>query len=971
MNILSKNLMILASAGSGKTYQLANRVIGLVGRHDVDPRRIVALTFTRKAAGEFADSILTKLAEGTLSERVAEEIERDLGGALEVSEVLQKVVLALPQLQLTTLDGFFSTVVQGFQNELGLTGGAFELLEGEQKKVAEGKILDEVLMGEIGDWEQFYHAFRKAALGRGQQGVRALLEEFVQKWRAVYRSGVTLAMFRGEAFGTLPEPQKWEQEKRGLLAKLREGVEGAKLSKVIDRLEVHSLGKSLSLNAIGERLLGQLSEPTAVELQDGRKTILIEGVRWQLWRKTFQTLIDSELAAAVAKTAAVGELVARIDAEYERHLRRRGQLSFDDVKLLLGRGMQDEQERIKREQIDYRLDGKYDHWLLDEFQDTSLEQWKALESLVDEVVGGEDGGLFVVGDRKQGIYGWRGGDVTLFDHLQKRYDRSENQFQVEPMDRSWRSSPEVLSLVNCVFGNIGELGRLFGPELAERWVWEDHLAAKPERRGQAEVIETSKEAMAAEVVAKLRELKIGEKQLTCGLLVRTGAQEKEYAEMLRAEGFDVIESGTRNPGTDHAAGVTLVNLVEWLSNPADHFARRVVEMSPVRELLEEVFGEEELDQWSGLLRRAQEQGYGRALSSLFEPLRTETSAYGLRRLDDLLSSLEEFDQTGVACPREAATWITQLEVPQAPGTAAIQVMTIHKSKGLGFDVVLIPALSDQQVPNKSYFEIAQGADWFLQVTPGQVLEQIPEIQKAKERWAIDQIYEAICLFYVALTRAKRGLYVFLPESPVSRKEDKRLDWRSPANLLRQTAGEDFIEGDLDWLEEIPEKKEQVESEPIQLGKPVTLPAKVRPSDCERVNDAYAMGLSVGAEVHGALEKVTWLENGEEVDLSFTLKKGLRKVFEKVEGAELYREQEFSAMVEGELITGTVDRMHVLADRVEVYDFKTDTVSSREELRVLHQKQMEKYRMAIEKIYGRPVFCFLVSISLGEVIACDD
>ena len=62
MKILEKNLLILASAGSGKTFQLGNRVIGLVAR-GVAPERIVALTFTRKAAGEFADSVLMKLAD--------------------------------------------------------------------------------------------------------------------------------------------------------------------------------------------------------------------------------------------------------------------------------------------------------------------------------------------------------------------------------------------------------------------------------------------------------------------------------------------------------------------------------------------------------------------------------------------------------------------------------------------------------------------------------------------------------------------------------------------------------------------------------------------------------------------------------------------------------------------------------------------------------------------------------------------
>ena len=70
MNILAKNLMILASAGSGKTFQLSNRVIGLVSS-GVDPRTIVALTFTRKAAGEFADEILMKLAQAARDEKPA------------------------------------------------------------------------------------------------------------------------------------------------------------------------------------------------------------------------------------------------------------------------------------------------------------------------------------------------------------------------------------------------------------------------------------------------------------------------------------------------------------------------------------------------------------------------------------------------------------------------------------------------------------------------------------------------------------------------------------------------------------------------------------------------------------------------------------------------------------------------------------------------------------------------------------
>ena len=134
--ILSKNLMILASAGSGKTFQLGNRVIGLVGSREVDPARIVALTFTRKAAGEFADSVLSKLAECAMDPEQERKLGLQIGESFDAGKTLARIVRALPTFQLGTMDGFFARVVRGFQYELGLTGGTFELIEGPKLEAA-------------------------------------------------------------------------------------------------------------------------------------------------------------------------------------------------------------------------------------------------------------------------------------------------------------------------------------------------------------------------------------------------------------------------------------------------------------------------------------------------------------------------------------------------------------------------------------------------------------------------------------------------------------------------------------------------------------------------------------------------------------------------------------------------------------------------------------------------------------------
>ena len=126
-----KNEIIEASAGSGKTYRLTNRYISLL-QLGVEPERIIALTFTRKAAGEFFDAILEKLARSAADENNAAAIAGDLGDSTFTSpragELLREFIDSMPQLALGTLDSFLADIVRAFPLELGL-GGGFEVLD--------------------------------------------------------------------------------------------------------------------------------------------------------------------------------------------------------------------------------------------------------------------------------------------------------------------------------------------------------------------------------------------------------------------------------------------------------------------------------------------------------------------------------------------------------------------------------------------------------------------------------------------------------------------------------------------------------------------------------------------------------------------------------------------------------------------------------------------------------------------------
>src|ERR1700757_1612787 len=137
------HVMILASAGSGKTYALTDRFVALLAR-GAAPERIAALTFTRKAAGEFFDEILRKLARAAVDENAARKLAADIGvpgrGPADFLKMLRAVTDAMHRLSLGTLDSFFARVVRTFPLELGL-GGEFEILQEHAARLERRRVL--------------------------------------------------------------------------------------------------------------------------------------------------------------------------------------------------------------------------------------------------------------------------------------------------------------------------------------------------------------------------------------------------------------------------------------------------------------------------------------------------------------------------------------------------------------------------------------------------------------------------------------------------------------------------------------------------------------------------------------------------------------------------------------------------------------------------------------------------------------
>lgn len=1005
MDILGKNLLILASAGSGKTYQLGNRVIGLVAQ-GVAPERIVALTFTRKAAGEFADAVLTKLAEASADEAAAARLRGETGVAdADFAEALERVVHSLPRLTLGTMDSFFARVVRGFQYELGLSGGKFDLLEGPRAAAVQDELLNSVLGGDAlsaGDGERFFHAFRRATIGRENRGVMHALREYVRLWQERHRAAPELEW--GPRHLAEADPQEWEKRKSALAASVIDQLDAihytqksqrAALEKAVVALEQHSIGSG-SLSKAGKLLDGILTHAggSGDLTLNHYKEFTVTGAAAEALREMAWLVSRCEFSAALERTRALREVVALFDELCEKRLRRNGMLQFNDVKLLMGEWALNEDARLRREAVDFRLDARHDHWLLDEFQDTSRADWTGLLPLIDEAATGEDGTMFIVGDRKQAIYGWRGGDVRLFDEVIERYRGGD--LIIEPMEVSWRSCPQVLELVNLVCGDEPTMAALFGMA-SRRWAddWREHVSAKPltaeSKRGEARVeVVGDWEARLERMAEILEEIGVGNRRMTCGVLVRDNDSVKEVADFLRTRHFDVIEEGRRLPAEDNPLGVVVHQLLKWLADPADPFAREVIEMSPVSAVLRETCGESWPAMWEALSKQISSMGYAAAIGTLIDPLWSSWSDFGRRRAGDLMGALADLDARGVVSPAEAADWIARLEIAQSPGEAAVQVMTIHKSKGLGFDVVMLPEIPDAPLPQTQRFDIAEGPDWIAETPPKWARDAIPALCEAEERWAADQRHEGFCMLYVALTRAKRGLYALLdtPAATADPLKASLANWLARAVNAGAEPGVVFQAGSADWSASIPVIDAATPpTMPATLGKPVPKRRRTTPSGAkakDRKIPRSASGMRFGSAVHALLEQVGWIDDapptlppddaGRAV-ASMLENPALSEIFRRNGRAvALHREQPIDCVMDGALLSGIIDRLHLHCDPdgnaslVEIIDFKTDAVDTPEELAERYSGQMDAYRAAMDKIHpGARIECLLLSVRLGALI----
>lgn len=1042
--------MILASAGSGKTYALTNRFVALLAA-GAAPDRIVALTFTRKAAGEFFDKIIEKLAEAAgdagAAARLARELDRPELGAPQFLALLRTVVDAMPRLRLGTLDGFFARVVQTFPLELGLAGD-FEVMEDHVARNERRRVLRRLFARAPGGLQQaqrdFAEAFKRATFGREEKRLGGWLDTFLDEHHQIWLAAPELARW-GDVNLIWPAGCDW-LEKGDALAAARELRAWLATAGIAEKQRARweafiAAVAAWQPGAIVPQELAYVLKKALVawpELAGGRgATLEFDKKKQELTPPAGRALaalvrrvVGGELERRLIATRGLAEVLRGYEAVYHEAVRRAGKLGFDDVRRLLEPGagalaLTREAGGEGRMFIDYRLDAEIDHWLLDEFQDTSFGQWSVLRSLIDEAVQDPEGRrtFFYVGDVKQAIFGWRGGDARLFREIFQHYNSGAPGAIVERhLVESWRSGPAVIEMVNAVFGAAATLAGLFPGEASAQWnrEWRTHRSALPRQTGQAALLHADDEPARRQLALDLiREIDPLARGLTCAVLVRDNVTATEIAEFLREGGVPAVAESDLRVCTDNPVTVALLALAQAAAHPGDTLAYEHVRMTPLGALLQaEGIGTQE-HLTLHVLGQVHREGFGRTMEYWARRIETRLAphdAFSRTRLRQCAVAAGAFDATGSRDVAEFVAFMRNYTARDPESAAVVRAMTIHRAKGLGFDLVILPELEGRTIEQRRDGLGVQRAkdrsvEWILHLPPKLFSDSDPVLAAHVHAAEAEAGYENLALLYVAMTRAKRAMFVLTrpPGDSVSRNLPRLLaDTLGVSTTQIRIGGLScagaWTSGDPEWhrASARPAAADPARPEigavaaPAAPRRPARRPSEEKPGLREAARLftlAAAEAGEFGHAVHELLARVEWGGGdwsrkwaaawgehglaGEEA-LACLDAPALAAVWSRPSPwAELWRERPFEIVLDGAWVTGVFDRVVVerdasgRAERVTIYDFKTDRFTAGQALDeavVRHAAQLNLYRRVaavLAQVPAQRVGCELVFTRIAQ------
>jgi ATP-dependent exoDNAse (exonuclease V) beta subunit len=891
---LFQNQMIRASAGSGKTHRLTNRYLALLAA-GVEPDAILATTFTRKAAAEILDRVLERLARAAsnadAAAELAKQIQTDDNTPHAFAALLRRLLRNLHRVRIGTLDSFYIALASSFSLELGLPPG-WTICEEADDEALHGDALELLLDQQADDIRKLVPVLSKGDTTRSVQ------EDLLEVIRVHYEA------FRGS------EQPAWQR------LHVPPALAPAARTEAIDKLRVINLAvcgdkrfattRDSDLDKFESQNWSDfLGFGLAKKVREGESVFYKKPIPPDA-RALYELLVRharSEILQRLKdQTTATWQLLDVFDRQLDGLKQSTGLLRFDDVTHALVNAVGT--DVLRAEAMAFRLDAAVEHLLLDEFQDTSLTQWHVLEPIAQRITQGRattHKSFFCVGDVKQAIYGWRGGMAEIFDALPNSLGRLQSDQLIE----SRRSAQPIIDVVNRVFGNLRAWQSADKCQDAlDAWSrrFEQHTTARKDEPGYVclhtgpalEDGQGVKEQRAQHchfVAKRIHDLAQQMPHCSIGVLCRRNETVGRMIYELRQCGTVASEEGG-NPLTDSPAVEVLLSLFTLTDHPGHSIAWFHLNNSPLKPHLAGFASADACARRQrGDLLSA---GYGEFTHLWARRLARACDRRDLGRLQQLVEMAYDYQPRSTLRADAFVAWVREQRVPD-PSDAKVRVMTMHAAKGLQFDVVVLPEL-DAKLTGKPPSFVVGHDDLRVNFVCRYADQGVQELLSPEDRTAFDmdrqqRAEESLSLLYVAMTRARNALYLFVP-GPRDGRSNPRDAWY---NLLLQSLAPDaawnenaliYEHGDPAWFAKLPPVKATLAAAPPDVQSPITFRTDdtarrrglefVAPSGREgqakvalgRMFDrSTSGGMAAGTLYHAWFATIGWLDDGMPTDAS--------------------------------------------------------------------------------------------------------
>ncbi|SMF76149.1 UvrD-helicase domain-containing protein [Pseudobacteriovorax antillogorgiicola] len=1084
--------VVKASAGCGKTYQLSRRFLFLVasGAH---PLSILTITFTKKAAAEMRERILQICAQLLQDQALAESFDqsmaefyrqeqintkRSMSQPLSASQTARTILSCTQGLRVNTIDSTFLEWVRKFPVESrgdrkqALPPNLDMATETQSQRI--DRLAWEKICFDLFDSQpQKKMALTPLELEARVQGIQRHQTYF---WLS--------EVAHGQAFKPIPSPkgyetlpQTWPELIAAMVIPLKNIIEQTSAAK-----------RDLFLTALTERSVESLQSLRLLTKDFKVSGATIRGKKREALAHEISEVEEAFAAfrdgQRIASLNDIGSILCRLFKGYsiyrDQVKHQQGLMEFEDT----AKGCYNLFANPDAQGARFLIHQQIKHMMLDEFQDTSRLQWSIFRNLANEMLSGEGleqksgtpSTVFIVGDEKQSIYGFREADASIL--LTAAEELGERGVKEIPLNHSYRTSQLVLDLVNQVFPPFWNdfpvhQTAAFSPNqiaipnygtIAVSPLFEDVNAIEQEVSFVAQYL---KDQLSNQETLVFDKATGGMRPLEpqdCAILYRASTHVPHLEKALRDQGLESRREESRG-FFDRQEVRDLIHLVKFLCFQSDLLSFMAVIKSPLcdqaeKPILEAIVAQKgaqtpqetvcsilfDLEQRGSqfaktlleLMNRATHVSPSELFIQIYHDLNPvslyKTSfggtegLYGEANLQKLLDMVIEQENQNCTSLQQLLQFLEEKAKEDSigassPSDRAINLMTIHKSKGLEFPLVVVIGLGEAWEKRDPYWvKNSSGAQTGLSYVGTQNDRPVDfaPFKQIYDRVLNDDRDENLRLLYVALTRAKHHLLLTGSRRADSRKEHgflqhleksletldaeqqalgdvsffyKEISWSGKKTMIETSQAERDIDSHRPW--HIPQQKPAVQLE-IKTLAPNRLLTKPDDASSETNHRFSPFATEAGTFIHEALENVVRKQAiPDEEQWSDLYSHGPKERFQQVgqmvfeeihqflksplwqsltQIEEVWPERDIVYLDGDKLIRGTIDLLVREGNKeFSVIDYKTSEPQKGDDLfeyslRKAYDQQILAYVKAIKALYpGAKVNGAVCYISSNQLV----